>query len=337
MGVAARLHARLVAGPVAGDHLLQLLPVDRTEVVVAPRLVPGQVRIGHLEAQVLGLGHRHVDELLAQVVVGDPLDAPAHGLRRVRRILVAGSEHHQRRPPPAVQRILGHGPLFLAAARQGEHDLVALALVKALLLADPDHRPGIGPVRAAAERDLVHDRGAVDQPADRPDVRPGGGRIVEDAGVLGLAAQQLLDQLGPGHAQGLGGAVEIEAVAGLVLDLREQHRLAPQARRPGDPVALRQHADDFRVGVLRDLPDQGLAVALRHPVLGLDPLVAVDPALEVLLRLGRPAFQRNRLVARLDVQPLRVHARALLVAVPRPKPTLSKDMAQNRPKNNQLL
>src|SRR2546430_13376890 len=32
----------------------------------------------------------------------------------------------------------------------------------------------------------------------------------------------------------------------LVLHLGDQHRLAPQARGARDPVALREHADDFR-------------------------------------------------------------------------------------------
>ena len=50
-------------------------------------------------------------------------------------------------------------------------------------------------------------------------------------------------------------------VAGLVLHLGDEDRLAPQRRRPRDPVALRLHPDDLRVRVLGDLPDQRLAVA----------------------------------------------------------------------------
>ena len=74
-------------------------------------------------------------------------------------------------------------------------------------------------------------------------------------------------------------------MARLVLHLGEQDRLALQRRRAGDPVALGQLADDLGMGVLADLADQRLAVALGHPLLGLDLLAAVDALLEgALLR-----------------------------------------------------
>jgi hypothetical protein len=69
-------------------------------------------------------------------------------------------------------------------------------------------------------------------------------------------------------------------VAGLVLDLRQQDRLAPQGGGPRQPVALGLHPDDLRVCVLRDLPHQRRPVLLRHPVPGLDPVVARDRAVE---------------------------------------------------------
>ena len=190
------------------------------------------------------------------------------------------AEHHQRRPPEAVQRVLRHRLLLGRAGAELHHDVVALALVEALLLADADHGAGVGTVGAALQRHLVHDRRAVDQPADGTHVGPGQRRVVEDARILGLAAVELLQQLVAGHAQGLGGAVEVEAVAGLVLHLGEQDRLALQGRRAGDPVALGQLADDLGMRVLRDLPDQGLAIGLGHPLLGLDLDVGVDPVLE---------------------------------------------------------
>ena len=109
-------------------------------------------------------------------------------------------------------------------------------------------------------------------------------------------------------AERLGGGVEIEAVAALVLHLGEQRRLAPQARRAGDPVALGQHADDLGMRVLRDLADQGAPVGLGHPVVGLDLLLGVDPRLEARhLGLGlRRAL--GRAVLGIE-QTLRVHAR----------------------------
>ena len=74
-------------------------------------------------------------------------------------------------------------------------------------------------------------------------------------------------------------------VAGLVLHLRDEDRLAAQRRRVGEPGALRLHADDLGVRVLGDLPDERAAVALRHPVARLDPVLLRDHLLEVSLQL----------------------------------------------------
>ena len=199
------------------------------------------------------------------------------------RVVVGRAEHHQRRPPVAVDGVLGHRVLGRRAVGEGVQDLEALPLVERLLLADPHHGPGVGAVGAAAQRHLVDDRGAVDEPADGAHVGPGEGRVVEDRGVLLPAAVQLVEQVGAVDAQGLGGGVQVEAVAGLVLDLRHQDRLAAQARRAADPVALGLHADDLGVRVLGDLADQGLAVGLGHLVAGLDPAVGGEKVAE---RLG---------------------------------------------------
>jgi hypothetical protein len=74
-------------------------------------------------------------------------------------------------------------------------------------------------------------------------------------------------------------------VAGLVLDLRQQDRLALERRGAADPVALGLHADDLGVGVLRDLPDQRLPVGVGHPVPRLDLPVGLDQRVEVPLKL----------------------------------------------------
>ena len=102
---------------------------------------------------------------------------------------------------------------------------------------------------------------------------------------------QQVEQLVAVDAEGLGGGVEVEPVAGLVLDLGHQDRLAAQARRAGDPVALGLHADDLGVRVLGDLADQRLPVALGHPVARLDPAVGVDERLKCgLTWVGRGGF-----------------------------------------------
>ena len=176
--------------------------------------------------------------------------------------------HHQRFTASCAMSCWAGVPL-----RQGQQQLVALALVEGLLLADADHRAGVRAVGAAAERHLVGDRGAVHQPADGADVGPGQRGVVEDRRVLLAAGVQLVEQLVAAGAEGLGGAVQIQAVSRLVLDLGHQDRLAAQRGRAGDPVRLGLHADDLGVGVLRHLADQRRAVGVGHPVARLDALV----------------------------------------------------------------
>jgi len=129
---------------------------------------------------------------------------------------------------------------------------------------------------------LVHDRRAIHQPADGANVGPRQRRIVEDARVLRLAVEQLLHQLVAVDAQRFGAAVDVEAVARFVLHLGDEHHFASQGRRTGDPVSLGQHAHHFGVRMLRHHPDELLAIALGHPVLGLDGLVARDARHELL-------------------------------------------------------
>src|SRR5215469_8846752 len=113
---APRLQPLLIAGPVALQHRLELAPVDRTGEVVLAGLIPAQSRVGHGESEELRLRDGDVDELLPQLVVGEPFDAPAHRLRRVCGAGIARTEHHERGPPPAVERILRHGALLRGAA-----------------------------------------------------------------------------------------------------------------------------------------------------------------------------------------------------------------------------
>ncbi len=93
-------------------------------------------------------------------------------------------------------------------------------------------------------------------------------------------------------------------MAGLVLDLGEELRLALEGRGARHPIALGLHADDFGMGVLGNLPDQRAAVLLRHPVVRLDLLLGVDA------RLKRGEFFRVLGLDRseiLGVQRLGVH------------------------------
>src|SRR3546814_1964079 len=69
-------------------------------------------------------------------------------------------------------------------------------------------------------------------------------------------------------------------MAGLVLHLGKQYGFALERGRAGDPVALGQHADDFRMSMLRNLAHQGLAIGLGHPVFGLDAYAFIDAFLK---------------------------------------------------------
>ena len=161
-------------------------------------------------------------------------------------------------------------PLRVIALRQRHAGYESLALVKAFFFADFDHRPGIGPVGGPAQRHLVDDSRTIDQPADHADIRPAQRRVVKNGGVFHLPVEHLLIQVFPGAAKGFRGAIEIEPVSSLILYLSQQDRFAAQRRRAGDPVAFRQHTDDLRVRVLAYLPNQGLTVGIRHPVLRFD-------------------------------------------------------------------
>src|SRR5262245_47673181 len=81
-----------IAGAVALEHFLELVPVDGAEAVVLRNLVPGELGIGHFEAQELRLRRREVDELLPELIVREALDLPAHRLRAVLRVRVRRTE-----------------------------------------------------------------------------------------------------------------------------------------------------------------------------------------------------------------------------------------------------
>src|SRR3546814_1866470 len=82
-------------------------------------------------------------------------------------------------------------------------------------------------------------------------------------------------------------------MAGLVLHLGKQYGFALERGRAGDPVALGQHADDFRMSMLRNLAHQGLAIGLGHPVFGLDAYARSEEhtsELQSLMRISYAVF-----------------------------------------------
>src|SRR3954453_20089592 len=69
-----------IARPVALQHCLKFTPVNGSEVVVLRRLVPGERRVGNRQSQEIRLRSRDINEFLAQLVIGEALDLPLHGL-----------------------------------------------------------------------------------------------------------------------------------------------------------------------------------------------------------------------------------------------------------------
>src|SRR4051812_6927155 len=57
IGLHARAQALTVAGAVTGDHLIELVPVDLSEIVMPALRVPFEIRVGNGQAEILGLRH----------------------------------------------------------------------------------------------------------------------------------------------------------------------------------------------------------------------------------------------------------------------------------------
>ena len=159
MGADTRAQSLLVTGTVAGNDLVEFVPVYFTEIILSARFIPLQVRVRKRQAQIFGLGNRLIHKFLAQFIITVALDLPLHGLGGMGGIRVTGTEHHQRRPPPPVYRILRHRFLLHGSLTEHHQQFKALAHVKTLFLANPHHGPGIRAVRATAQGDLVDDGG----------------------------------------------------------------------------------------------------------------------------------------------------------------------------------
>src|SRR5258706_10823891 len=63
-GLDSRAQPVAVARSVALDDAIKLVEVDRSEVVVTALPVPFELRVGHRDAEILGLRHGLVDETL---------------------------------------------------------------------------------------------------------------------------------------------------------------------------------------------------------------------------------------------------------------------------------
>src|SRR6185437_3274989 len=147
----ARLQPLPIARPVALQHRLELVPVDRPEPVMLAPAFATQLGIRDCQAEELRLRGCDINELLTQLVVGETFDLPAHRLRGVLGLRIVRAKHHDGRPPPAIECVLRHGALLRRTPRKRQHDLEALPLMETFFLADTDHRARIGTVRATAE------------------------------------------------------------------------------------------------------------------------------------------------------------------------------------------
>src|SRR6266481_10225505 len=74
--LASRREPVAVARAVAGQHLLEFIPVDFAVFPVSRRLVLLHAGIGNRKPQILRLRHRGIDEFLPQLVIGEALDLP---------------------------------------------------------------------------------------------------------------------------------------------------------------------------------------------------------------------------------------------------------------------
>ncbi len=71
-----------------------------------------------------------------------------------------------------------------------------------------------------------------------------------------------------------------------ILNFGQKDTFAFERGRAGEPVTLGLHTHYFGVGVLGDLANEILAVALRHPIFRFDLFLSLNFDLEILFELG---------------------------------------------------
>ena len=99
-------------------------------------------------------------------------------------------------------------------------------------------------------------------------------------------------------------------MARLILHFGKQNGFAFQCGRTGDPVGFGQLTDDFGMGMLADLADQVLAVAIWHPVFWLNLFACINAILKGGF-LGRHVITTFGTVAG-RFHHLRIHQQGLL-------------------------
>src|SRR5258708_1077747 len=70
----------LVARNMSLQHVVKLVPVDRSEVIVPSFVIPLEIGIWNGQSEIFGLRYSLIDHLLSQLVIRIELDSPLRGL-----------------------------------------------------------------------------------------------------------------------------------------------------------------------------------------------------------------------------------------------------------------
>src|SRR5262249_21691211 len=106
MRLARPLHALPITGAVACQYALELAPVDLPMAPMATLRIEPQLPIGKHQPEIVPLWDGGIDELLAQGVIGEAFDLPAHSVCRMHALGIIRTKHHQHRPPIALEGLL---------------------------------------------------------------------------------------------------------------------------------------------------------------------------------------------------------------------------------------
>ena len=110
--------------------------------------------------------------------------------------------------------------------------------MKSFFFANTNHRARIGAIRTTTQRNLINDRRTIDQPADHADISPGERGVIENTGVLGLARQKIGRHLIARYTERFSGAIQVQAMTGLILNFCQQYGFALKRGRTRYPIPL---------------------------------------------------------------------------------------------------